>query len=312
MRVNSAEAWLRAVGEAGLPPLRSRLSGGEDFRASLIGYAFGALRVSEAVTPAGLCVRDETLVRERDRRFVQVEWVRRGEVLVEQHGNRAELGPADLVLLDPAHRVRITSTASTNVTMMVPRHLLRLPDGELAGLSAVRLGADSGAPVSSLAGSLLQAAGRYTPGERARLGAALIEVIAVALSARRGRGSSVSRGMPAVGDQRGRIVAFIEARLPDRALAPALIAAAHHISVRRLHQLFEDGPETVAALIRRRRLERCHADLADPVQGGRTVAAIAAGWGFPDPASFSRQFKAAYGLTAGEHRRLHSSPTIVH
>jgi AraC-like DNA-binding protein len=94
---------------------------------------------------------------------------------------------------------------------------------------------------------------------------------------------------------RNRIIGYIEVRLPDRNLAPAQIAAAHHISVRRLHRLFEDQPETVAALIRRRRLERCRAEL---IRSDRTVIAVAARWGFADPASFSRLFKATYGYTA--------------
>jgi AraC-like DNA-binding protein len=48
----------------------------------------------------------------------------------------------------------------------------------------------------------------------------------------------------------------------------------------------------VAALIRRRRLERCRIDLT---RSDRTVAAVAARWGFADPAYFSRLFKATYG-----------------
>lgn len=74
-----------------------------------------------------------------------------------------------------------------------------------------------------------------------------------------------------------------------------MIAAAHHISVRRLHKLFEDQPQTVAALIRQHRLERCRADLA---RSDRTVTAVAARWGFSDPAHFSRLFKATYGYNA--------------
>lgn len=61
---------------------------------------------------------------------------------------------------------------------------------------------------------------------------------------------------------RARIAAFIEARLPDPDLTPQKVAAVHYLSVRRLHKLFEEEPLSVAALIRERRLERCHADLA--------------------------------------------------
>lgn len=103
----------------------------------------------------------------------------------------------------------------------------------------------------------------------------------------------------------------IEARLGERRLGPPTVAAAHHISVRRLHQLFAAQPETGSALIRRRRLEQCRADLADPALRGLTVAAVAARWGFRDPAHFSRLFRAAYGHTAAEHRSVHASPAAV-
>ena len=62
-----------------------------------------------------------------------------------------------------------------------------------------------------------------------------------------------------------------------------MIAAAHHISLRSLHQLFHDEGLTVAGWIRQRRLECCRRDLSDPALAARPVAAIAARWGFLEP-----------------------------
>ncbi|MBY8846536.1 helix-turn-helix domain-containing protein [Streptomyces sp. SP2-10] len=99
------------------------------------------------------------------------------------------------------------------------------------------------------------------------------------------------------------IEAFIENHLADADLSPAWIAAAHHISVRYLHHLFQRDRRTVGAYVRRRRLERCRADLADPALVGRGVGQVGRRWGFRDPAVFSRAFKAAYGVTPGAYRR---------
>ncbi|MFD3522432.1 helix-turn-helix domain-containing protein [Streptomyces sp. NPDC058653] len=55
----------------------------------------------------------------------------------------------------------------------------------------------------------------------------------------------------------------------------------------------------MSALIRRRRLERAHADLA---RTGGTVAGVAARWGSADPAHFSRLFKTTYGDNAAALR----------
>nr|WSX47797.1 helix-turn-helix transcriptional regulator [Streptomyces sp. NBC_00974] len=101
-----------------------------------------------------------------------------------------------------------------------------------------------------------------------------------------------------------RIRAFVDHNLPDLRLGPDTIAAHHHISVRLLHSLFQEEPETVAATIRRLRLERSRADLADPRLSHSKVGEIAARWGFRHPADFSRAFRLAYGMPPSDYRRL--------
>jgi AraC-like DNA-binding protein len=98
------------------------------------------------------------------------------------------------------------------------------------------------------------------------------------------------------------ITAFVEAHLGEAELSPAEIAAAHHISLRQLHKLFHAGGTTVSGWIRQRRLERCAHDLRDPRWAARPVAAVGARWGYPDPAHFSRLFKASFGLSPRDYR----------
>ncbi|PRX97696.1 AraC-like DNA-binding protein [Allonocardiopsis opalescens] len=96
---------------------------------------------------------------------------------------------------------------------------------------------------------------------------------------------------------------FILAELPDPGLDPAAVAAALHISVSHLHRLFTDHGETVAAWIRRRRLDRTARDLADPALAHVPVSTIARRWGLTQPVTFSRAFRAAFGTSPTEHRR---------
>ncbi|MEV4015968.1 helix-turn-helix domain-containing protein [Nonomuraea angiospora] len=100
-----------------------------------------------------------------------------------------------------------------------------------------------------------------------------------------------------------RIDACIGHHLGEPDLGPPSIAARHHISVRTPHVLFERQPETVSATIRRRRLERCRADLADPRLRDRPIGEIGLSWGFRTAAEFSRAFRAAYGRSPTGHRR---------
>ena len=94
------------------------------------------------------------------------------------------------------------------------------------------------------------------------------------------------------------IKATIELRLHEPDLRPATIAAAHFISTRYLHRLFEPEGVSVSEWIRLRRLERCRRDLEDPALADETVTAIARRWGLPNPGHFSRLFHAAYGMLA--------------
>ncbi|NIY70765.1 AraC-like ligand-binding domain-containing protein [Streptomyces malaysiensis] len=290
--MTSADAFLETLATNGLPPLRGRRHVSDDFRADVVTRDLGPLRLAELVTPEGECFRDARSARAADSELWQIELVTRGLVRAEQGGSTAVLEPGDLVLIDPARPVQFASTATTHVTILLPRRSLRLGPDDAAQLAGVRIRGDRGpgALVSSLARDTVRSLEGFRADEADRAAAAIIELIAVALSAQLGRSRSVA-------DEalRTRIVGFIEARLSDRDLTPAKVAAAHHMSVRRLHKLFEDQPLAVAALIRHRRLERCRADLAGT---GRTVAAVAARWGFADPAHFSRLFKATYGYNA--------------
>ncbi|WP_461009966.1 helix-turn-helix domain-containing protein [Streptomyces capparidis] len=106
------------------------------------------------------------------------------------------------------------------------------------------------------------------------------------------------------------IRAFIDEHLGDPMLTPRTVAAAHHISPRYLHCLFKDQDTTVAAWIRRRRLERCRRDLGDPSLVHRPIGAIAARWGFSHAADFSRAFRTAYGLSPSDYRQAVSEASL--
>src|SRR5204863_7307693 len=110
-----------------------------------------------------------------------------------------------------------------------------------------------------------------SPAEAARLSAAALEVLATRLARELDAGDW---GTPE--SRRHALLttvqAFIKRHLGDPLLSPAMIAAAHHMSLRSLHQLFHDDGLTVAGWIRHRRLERCRHDLSDPALASRPVA----------------------------------------
>ncbi|MCI2418793.1 helix-turn-helix domain-containing protein [Saccharopolyspora sp. K220] len=99
-----------------------------------------------------------------------------------------------------------------------------------------------------------------------------------------------------------RIREYIDDHLGDPELGPAQIAAAHYISLRHLHNLFEQTDSSVARWIRTRRIELCQRDLSDPAMAGITVSAIAAHRGFTSPSHFGQVFKRETGQAPTEYR----------
>ncbi|WP_306207286.1 helix-turn-helix domain-containing protein [Actinoplanes sp. RD1] len=287
--IGNLETVQGELAASGFPPLANRLAGA-DFRARIVTRDLGPLRLISLETPESACVSRERDARDGENLAVKV--MTRGRTRIDQGRGGADLGPADLVLLDPTRAVRFESTASAHVTILVPRRELPIRPDRVDRLAGVRIDGrhGPGALVSALARASARSVTGFRSGDALRSAAAVIELITVALEARLGD------ERPAPDERlRDRITGYIEARLADPGLSPPGIAAAHHISVRRLHKLFEDQPLTVAALIRRRRLERCRAELAG---SGRTVTAVASRWGFPDSTHFSKLFKATYGYTA--------------
>jgi AraC-like DNA-binding protein len=103
----------------------------------------------------------------------------------------------------------------------------------------------------------------------------------------------------------------IDRHLADPALTPASVAAAHHMSLRSLHLLFEPTGVSCARHVLRRRLQECHAMLASPAHAYRSVTDIAFAWGFNSLTTFYGAFQREFGMAPGEVRRAPGSGDIV-
>lgn len=101
-----------------------------------------------------------------------------------------------------------------------------------------------------------------------------------------------------------RIRAFIDEHLREYALSPTMIANAHGISVRTLNKLFEGDALSVHKHIWTRRLQKCRADILDPLMQGYSLTEIAFSWGFKSSSHFSRTFKEHFGHSPSELRSL--------
>ncbi|MEO3875231.1 helix-turn-helix domain-containing protein [Nonomuraea sp. B12E4] len=178
---------------------------------------------------------------------------------------------------------------AASMVALIPRTLVPLPPNKVDRLLATRLpGQDGvGALLVQFLARLAADSASFRPTDGPRLGTVLLDLFTVLLAPHLDADAAV----PPESRQRTlllRVQTFVRRHLAEPDLSPAAVAAAHNISVRTLHRLFESEEVTVAAWIRAQRLEGCRRDLADPRHAGRPIFAIAARWGFTDAATLSR------------------------
>lgn len=248
--------------------------------------------------------RTPDLIRNSDRGLCNIYHAMRGRGVFEQDGREAMPVPGEFHLVDLGrpHHVAIDRWIDGAIVMF-PRALLPVREKELRRLTLARFSPHDpyGGLVSSLVRELVRHLDAYESVRDSRIGMAFLDLLSVAMATRLDRVS----GVPAESRQNAmllRIQSFIGHHLGDPGLSPGMIAAAHNISIRTLHRLYEAEDETIVASIRRRRLQRCRQDLLDPRLGNSPVSAVGARWGFQDPAAFSRAFRTAYGVPPGEYR----------
>ncbi|KJY24371.1 helix-turn-helix domain-containing protein, partial [Streptomyces sp. NRRL S-495] len=283
-----------------------------DFHADIAGMELGPVRMASFAYSPIVARRSAAHVRQGDPEDYQLTLVSGGSFRLS-HLGRDELIAGDMVLADTSRPMATECVGADGpvraLVLQVPRAAVPLRPDRVDRLLARRIPArrGSGAILSDFLNTLVRQAPHCAEDELAGLGPVVLDLVGACLAHQLGALDE------APVDARARltlerVLAFIEHNLGDPDLTPRLIAERHHLSLRALYALFEDRPESVAATVRRRRLERSHADLARRDLGDlgdlgdRSVQAVAARWGFSSHAAFSRAFRERYGITPSEHR----------
>lgn len=287
-------------------PLRARCADGEDSFTGVVDSAMlGSVMLAEVSASHALVERTPRLIRSGDPELYKFGLQVSGTSVIEQGDRQAHLRPGDLAIYDTSRPYRVTFSDDFKMTVaMFPRALVRLPEQQMAALTAVRLAGDNG--LGALIAPLLKGIGGELSSSRpviaTHLGDAVVDLVTAAFAQQLDR--SLEPDTPtSYRTLIARVRKFVDDRLPDPALCSKSVADAHFVSVRYLQKVFATEGISVSNLIRSRRLEQCRRDLVDPVCQHLSIAQIGGRWGFPDAAHFSRLFRATYGVSPREFRK---------
>jgi len=206
----------------------------------------------------------------------------------------------EIVVFDLTRTLSTRASDFTNISLLIPRAFVEPAIDDVAALHGAVLPASS--PLAGVLGSYMRALAERLPllspneAQAAARATAALATTMLATCVMPGE----TRKAPILSPFRS-IALQIEARLRDPALNADELAAALNMSRATLYRVFEPVGG-VADYIRRRRLTKAAMALAAPEERRRKIAEIAFDSGFANESTFSRAFKAAFGLTPREAR----------
>jgi|GEM_PF-7083681 len=302
------EAW-RDVMYSLCCPMTCEAPGRDDFRARLIATDIGPIGVRHMWSDPYRCRQTQgTLARARRRLYVLTA-ATGGAFRMTQYGREVVIDAGTISLhstMDLLEFVHEMPSSALIVTIPAEQLKQRLPIPEDYCARPIRRdGVLASIFFDTLDSAVRHRAGRE-PGVAGAVSERLLDLLASTLEHEAPvRASAVS----AVGATHLRHAkAFIAENLHRADLGPQTIAAALGFSVRYLHHLFQDEPETIGVFLRNRRLAKAQALLSDAGFAALSVSEIAFRVGFRSDSHFVTAFKGAFGLTPKAFRQQAARP----
>jgi AraC-like DNA-binding protein len=289
-----ADEWDEALASSfnGLRPTWGRRDRPVPPAGRLAGGTLGELATFHVAGNPQRLARSLRDTRRRPAELLKICIQRSGRALIEQADREVVLTPGSMAVYDLDRPYSITLDGDWRCDVIAfPRAALVASAGfvDAALCRATPVERGPGSVLISLVSSGVEQA--EAGPAAALMGRAGLELIRAALC-----GQEHATDPDAV---RLQVETYIQQHLADPALAPATVAAAHHMSERSLHRVFGTAEYSVAELIRVLRLQ---AVLHDLRAGDDPITRVAGRWGHHDMPHFNRLFKAHYGMTPSQAR----------
>jgi AraC-like DNA-binding protein len=292
--------WQDAVSRA-FVPLDVVLHEDAPAAATIVSRKVGFMQVSTVTAGPQTVTRSPRAIARDGKETLALTLLHRGTAERSQDGRAAVVHAGQFSLSDSRRPFSKSLRQPFSLTSFhFPRSALGVTDQELLAVTATSFSEDE--PLSALlAGHLTRlgtSAGTVPVAQADRLANVTCDLLACLIQERQGR--LAPQEPAAVEAMLLRIKEYMLRHLADPDLSLVAIAAAHHVSLRYLHKLFESEGVTAARWIQQQRLESCRKELARATSHASPVAVVAQNWGFANASHFSRVFRLAYGISPRE------------
>ena len=282
-----------------LPWTFEELEAGDDpvieFRTRSIGPAY----VVDCAMDRAVATRTRAEVGDTDDEWIAASLTLSGTRTITQGGRDAACDPRSLLLWQTSKPFAcVVSDRVEKKTFFLPSDYARVRCPDIDDFMGQSLSADNDSVKLmcdfATSGVLASAS---TTGLELTLFNVIIELLVGVL---RGVSDPADQDAPTE-RQFQAILSYIHLNAADPSLSSVRVARQHNMSLRSLQQAFALHGTSVAAYVRRYRLQRCYEDL---LRGAGNVTEVAFRNGFADASHFSRVFKAHFGHSPRETRNV--------
>lgn len=279
----------------------------ETFDCGMRSWNLGSVVLGEFWSTGNRFVRSSAKIAASGLDHYVAQLLVRGKSMVTGGAPEGDWPVGSVRLLDMTRPVETRADGFENLTLVLPRAALEPLLSTPSDLHGIVLAPESNGAVilSGFMRTLADRAALLSTPEAEAMGQAAAAVVASSFGpSALGRDTVRSAGATAT---RAMIQTFIEARLGDAGLNADPICAHFGLSRATLYRLFEPLGG-VGAYMRTRRLNRAYQALRGSTATQTRVSTIAHDLGFLSLASFSRDFRARFGVSPMDVRRATVSP----
>lgn len=276
-----------------------------DFHAEVSAYRFGDGALTTISAGASEVIRTRHLAEASEAGFIKLVWQMSGSLQLEQDKRQCLIESGQATVLDTArpYRIRLSEQAHFAV-LMLPHSACPGWEHISQKICGARMGETS--TMRAALGALM--AVTSISSEEASGSATVIQAVRWMLSASLHRSASDLGASTLQNPRLNKAQRHILDHIADPGLDANGLAEALCMSRRSLYMLFKECRLTPAKMIHDIRLEQSLQVLGDLRQQHRKITDIAFDHGFSDYATFSRLFKAQYGMTPSEYRLKARAP----